>query len=374
MLPANPFLTSGYKGPQYFCNREKETAQLLSNMKNNINTTLFAIRRIGKTGLIYHALDRFSKSKKTAAIYFDIFATQNLKDFTNQFATAVYRRFPEKKGIGQKFFDMLRLFRPVISYDALTGNPEISIELTQHKQYEKTIEQLFAFLDKQKIKIIIAIDEFQQILHYPEQNTEALLRTHIQFLKNTSFIFCGSNQKMMNEIFNSARRPFYASCSNMKLDFIREEDYSRFIEMQFKKNKRKISAESIKFIMDFTQRHTYYTQALCNYIFGSEIRNITPEAVHEACSDILTQNENTFYQYRNLLTGAQWQLLTAIAKEERVKKPHSSGFIKKYKLGTSSLITRGIESLLAKEMIYYETGIEEPYYAVYDKFLMRWLQ
>lgn len=371
---ANPFLTSGYNGPAYFCDRQKETAQLLSNIKNNINTTLFAIRRLGKTGLIRHVFEHFSKNKKTACIYFDIFATGNLKDFTNQFATAVYSRFPEKKGIGQKIFELIRLLRPVISYDPLTGSPELSLDLGQPKQYEKTIQQLFTFLDSQPIKVIIAIDEFQQILAYPEKNTEALLRTYIQPLKNTSFVFCGSNQRMMNEIFNSAKRPFYASCSNLHLDFISTAEYARFIETQFSRHKRKILAESIDFILDFTHKHTYYTQTLCNQLFGAGIKKITVENVHTACSEILAQNENTFYQYRNLLTTAQWELLMAIAKEEKVKKPHSIEFIKKYQLGTSSLITRGIESLLAKEMIYYDTGIKEPYYAVYDKFLMRWLQ
>ena len=372
--PANPFLTSGYNGQAYFCDRQKETAQLLSNIKNNINTTLFAIRRLGKTGLIRHVFEHFSKNKKTACIYFDIFATGNLKDFTNQFATAVYSRFPEKKGIGQKIFELIRLLRPVISYDPLTGSPELSLDLGQPKQYEKTIQQLFTFLDSQPIKVIIAIDEFQQILAYPEKNTEALLRTYIQPLKNTSFVFCGSNQRMMNEIFNSAKRPFYASCSNLHLDFISTAEYARFIETQFSRHKRKISPESIDFILDFTHKHTYYTQTLCNQLFGAGIKKIAVENVHTACSEILAQNENTFYQYRNLLTTAQWDLLMAIAKEEKVKKPHSIEFIKKYQLGTSSLITRGIESLLAKEMIYYDTGIKEPYYAVYDKFLMRWLQ
>ena len=372
--PANPFLISGYKGPPYFCDRQKEKAQLLSNVKNNINTTQFAIRRLGKTGLIQHVFEHFSKSKKTVCIYLDIFATRNLKDFTSQFATAVYSRFPEKKGIGQKLFEIIRLLRPVISYDPLTGSPEVSLDLGQPKQYEKTIQQLFAFLDSQQIKIIIAIDEFQQILTYPEKNTEALLRTHIQPLKNTNFIFCGSNQRMMNEIFNNAKRPFYASCSNLRMDFIGKAEYARFIEMQFNRYKKKISPECIEFILEFTQKHTYYTQMLCNQLFGAGIKNITTENVHATCVEILAQNENTFYQYRNLLTTAQWDLLVAIAKEEKVKKPHSVEFIKKYQLGTSSLITRGIESLLAKEMIYYDTGIQEPYYAVYDKFLMRWLQ
>jgi len=55
---------------------------------------------------------------------------------------------------------------------------------------------------------VFAIDEFQQITNYPEKNTEAFLRTHIQSSQNTVFIFCGSNQKLMHEMFNSAKRPF----------------------------------------------------------------------------------------------------------------------------------------------------------------------
>jgi len=370
----NPFITSGYEGPQYFCDRQKETSLLLSNIRNNINTTLFAIRRLGKTGLVRHVFEQLARNKKMTCIYVDILATSSLKEFTSQLATAIYKRFPEKKGIGQKFFDIIRLLRPVISYDPLTGNPELSLDLGQPKQYEKTIQQLFSFLDNQSIKVIIAIDEFQQILSYPEKNTEALLRTYMQPLKNTRFIFCGSNQKMMNEIFNSAKRPFYGSCSNIHLDLISAAEYSRFIQTQFNRHKRKINEESIDFILHFTQRHTYYTQVLCNQVFATDSRNISIETVHAACAAILAQNENTYYQYKNLLTEAQWTLLKAIAKEEKLKKPHALNFIRKHQLGTPSLIARGIESLLAKEMIYYEAGVPEPYYSVYDKFLMRWLQ
>ena len=69
--------------------------------------------------------------------------------------------------------------------------PEVLLEMGQPKEYEKTIQQLFVFLDKQPVKTIIAIDEFQQITAYPEKNTEALLRTYMQHLKNTRFIFDG---------------------------------------------------------------------------------------------------------------------------------------------------------------------------------------
>ena len=319
---------------------------LKANIKNKINTTLFAIRRIGKTGLIHHVFNSYANNNKIACIYVDILSSNNLKDFTNQLATVIYNRFPENKSLGKKIIQGIRLLRPLISYDSLSGAPELSFELGEAKQYEKTIQQLFTFLDKQNIKIIFAIDEFQQILEYPEKNTEALLRTHIQTLKNTHFIFCGSNQKMMHEIFNSAKRPFFASCSNLHLDFIDNKFYADFIQRIFKEYKLKITPESIDFILNFTNCHTFYTQYFCNYLFASNIKLIELKDVQNCAIEILKLNETTYFQYRNLITTAQWQLLQAIAKENKLHKAHSKAFINKYKLGTSSMVTRGIDSLL----------------------------
>ena len=101
----NPFLTSGYISATYFCNREAETATIKANIQNGINTTLFAIRRIGKTGLIYHVFNSYAANNKVVCIYVDILSTNNLKEFTNQLATVIYNAFPESKSIGKKIRD-----------------------------------------------------------------------------------------------------------------------------------------------------------------------------------------------------------------------------------------------------------------------------
>ncbi|OFX17549.1 MAG: hypothetical protein A2033_00235 [Bacteroidetes bacterium GWA2_31_9] len=370
----NPFIVSGYKGQQYFCDREFESSILKKNLENNINTTLFAIRRIGKTGLIHYVFDSYKNNSKIKCIYVDILSSYNLKDFTNLLATVIYNNFQEDNSIGKKIINAIKSLSPIISFDNLTGNPELSFKLNDTKQYESTIYQLFSFLESQNKKIFVAIDEFQQILEYAEKNTEALLRTYIQTLKNTQFIFCGSNQKMMHEIFNNAKRPFFASCSNLHLDYIKTEKYFEFINQIFSQNKRKINKQSIDFIIEFTGCHTFYTQFFCNYLYSSGIKNIDFTDVQNIALEILKLNENTFFQYRNLLTSAQWQLLQAISKEEKLYKAHSKLFINKYKLGTSSMISRGIEALLEKELIFYNTSVENPYYETYDKFLMRWMQ
>ncbi len=370
----NPFLVSGYKGSDYFCDRDQETKQLRNHIANNKNTTLFAIRRVGKTGLLHHVFNSYSKNNKIACIYVDILGTRNIKEFTNQLATAIYNRFPENKSIGKNIISTIKLLRPLISFDALSGSPELSFEFSNEKLYEKTISQIFTFLDKQNIQVVFAIDEFQQILNYPEQNVEAILRSQIQQLNNTLFVFCGSNQKMMHEIFNSAKRPFFASCTSMHLDFIDGKLYHDFIVTLFKRNKKFITENAVSFVLDWTRKHTFYTQYLCNYLFAIYPVKIDLEDVHKAIIEIFEQHENIYYQYKNLLTAAQWNLLQAIAKEDKLYNPHSKKVIQKYKLGTSSMVTRGMDALLAKELIYYNAGIANPYYEVYDKFLMRWLQ
>jgi uncharacterized protein len=370
----NPFLVSGYRDAIHFCDRAEESAYLKRNIKNGIHTTLFAIRRIGKTGLIHHVFNSYSNNNKIVCVYVDILSSNNLKDFTNLLATEIYNRFPENKSVGKKIIQAINLLRPVISYDSLSGTPEISFELGEIKQYEKTIQQLFAFLDEQNIKIVFAIDEFQQILEYPEKNTESILRSHIQTLKNINFIFCGSNQKMMHEIFNSAKRPFFSSCSSLHLDFINNDVYGDFIKRIFTENKVKISKESISFILNFTNCHTFYTQYFCNFLFALNYKNIELQNVQNCAIEILKINEPIFFQYRNLITKAQWHLLQAIAKENKLYKAHSKAFINKYSLGTSSMVTRGMDSLLEKELIYYNSLVEKPYYEVYDKFMMRWMQ
>ncbi len=370
----NPFLINTYIAPEYFCDREQETKALISNITNQSNTIFFAQRRIGKTALIQHAFYHLKKKRNVECIYMDIYATQNLKEFINQLANSIYRVFPENKSIGKRFLDAIKLLRPIVSIDQITGTPELSLDINQTTQYEKTIPQLLHFLDNQNIQVTIAIDEFQQILAYPEKNMEALLRTSIQQLKNVNFIFCGSDQKMMHHIFNSAQRPFYASTKNINLMKIDRLLYAPFIKGHFENHKIKIPSDAIELILDLTDCHTYYTQRLCHELFSENKKTIDFSGVTQTIQRILTENESIYFQYRNLLTRAQWLLLKAIAHEEKVVQPYAQKFIQKYQLGTPANVKRSIEALVEKEMVFYQTSLENPYYEVYDKFLMRWIQ
>ena len=48
----NPFVTNGYVGPEYFCDRVQETEFLVRMLTNENNIALVSPRRLGKTDLI----------------------------------------------------------------------------------------------------------------------------------------------------------------------------------------------------------------------------------------------------------------------------------------------------------------------------------
>ena len=370
----NPFIEAGYINPTYFCDRENESQQLIDYIRNKSNITLFAFRRLGKTGLIKHVFYQLKTEKNIVCIYLDIFDTTNKIEFINKLATAIYNAFPVKSNLGKKIITAIQSLRPVISFDELTGIPKISLDSSLETHQQNTLNSLFSFIDQQNTQVVFAIDEFQQILSYPEKNMDASLRTHIQQLQHTSFIFCGSDQTKMHELFNDAKRPFFASCSYMNLNHIEQQEYSKFITKMFKKYKKKITSEAVAFICDWTMLHTFYTQKYCKEIFAISEQQITFEDVKKVAAKLLQSQEGKFYQYRNLLTSQQWNLLNAVAKEQQLYHPNAQSFIAKYNIGNASAVRKGLDSLQKKEMILHNTGVENPYYEVYDKFLMRWLQ
>ncbi|HAN18548.1 MAG: ATPase [Bacteroidetes bacterium GWC2_33_15] len=366
----NPFPTSGYYGPDYFCDRENETSQLIRDIKNGNSTTLIAIRRIGKTGLIHHTLKILPKEWK--GIYIDILATETLTEFLNTLATSIIQAVPQKSSIGKKFWNFIQSLRPIITFDLLTGMPQASFDITQ-KNAELNISAVLKFIDSQDFKTVIAIDEFQQILNYPEKNTDAWLRTIIQQLKNVVFIFSGSQQHIMTELFASPSRPFFRSAQFLKLGKINKDIYAEFIIRKFEEYHKHIDKQIVHEIIEWCNGHTYYVQQLFNRIFFVTQENATIEIWHQQANLLLNEQEPVFINYRNLLTSAQWKLLKAIAVEGEVYSPTSKDFISKYGLGSSAALLRSLNSLRKYELIYSDSDSgRKTFYSVYDVFFQQW--
>ena len=264
------------------------------------------------------------------------------------------------------FFKNCRL---VFFPDVLTGVPQATLDF-QPSQAQATLKEIFDYLEHSGKECYIAIDEFQQITEYPEKGVEGLLRSYIQFLPHVHFIFSGSKQHLMNEIFSSVKRPFYRSTEKMTLQTIAKEAYSRFARDWMKRGNKQLDEDVFDEIYERFGGHTWYVQYILNRLYGQS-KSVIDRGVVEACLTSIIQSEIDSYQLLyGMLTENQSTLLRAIAREGIVAAINSSAFVKKYRLKGTSSINTALKFLLDKEYVFRS----ERGYCVYDRFMELWLR
>ena len=367
----NPFIYQGYESPEYFCDREAETATLLSHLKNGRNVTLISPRRIGKTGLIKNTFFYLQEEERDAVcLYLDIFATKNLHDFVELLGVMVINDIVRKNAsFIEKTIAFFNALRPVLSMDPLTGEPSVSITV-EPTQEEITMRSIFNYLNESGKEIYIAIDEFQQIAEYPEKGTEALLRSYIQFAQHVHFIFSGSKFHLMAEIFGSPKHPFYQSTEMLGLKPLKKDVYYEFCSHFFKEKDGNLSKEIFEHIYNLFEGHTWYVQCIMNRLYETEKTVESIEQVNDALLSILQGREPQFESLVQFFTENQFTLLKAIAKEGIVAQPTSGKFIREHHLSGASSAKAALKVLEEKELVYKtDTG-----YVIYDRLMDLWLK
>ena len=255
----NPFIVSGFAGAGYFCDRKSELAKLKEAFRNGRNVTLYSLRRMGKSSLVKYLFS--SLGKEADCIYVDLFPAAALQDLTLLLANAVTRHFGfTVKTFPKKIAALLRALNASLSVDPYTGKPEIKFGISDARGKQENLEGIFSYLEKSGKKVLIAFDEFQSILRFPEKNTESMLRFLFQNCRNINFIFCGSSRGMMEAIFNDAAGPFYRSTQHLYLEEISKEEYKSFITGKFRTGGMKIEEKQAEFVLDTCRCHTYYVQ------------------------------------------------------------------------------------------------------------------
>jgi len=343
----NPFVVYGYKGAEYFCDRVVETEKIVKALDNERNVTLIAPRRIGKTGLIHHVFAKIRECKpEVCCIYFDILSTKTLEQFIQLMARNVLGRL-----------------------DATNGMPTFSLDIVK-SQEEQSLHRIFEYLKQSDKRCYIAIDEFQQITKYTEADTEALLRSFIQFVPNVYFIFAGSKQHMMTDMFLSPERPLYQGAQIVNINEIEERVYYDFANSKFQERGQLLPESVFHYIYNKVEGQTWYVQAILNRIYSNQQDKITDIDADVAIRELIDEQEVVFENYYQSLTTNQAALILAIAKEGNVKSLMAQAFISKYRLPALSSIRVAIDSLSDSQFIYQHNGG----YIVYDRFFGMWLK
>lgn len=364
----NPFLVSGYESPAYFCDRKTETEDLLETLQSGRNITLSAPRKLGKTGLIKHLFYTLKQQGMVCA-YIDLYPTESLHDFTQAFASAVLGQLnssPEK--ILRHVSDFFKSLRPNITLDAMTGQPKIGLDIAVGTE-ATTLEQVFRYLKQSGKTCYLAFDEFQQIAYYPEKNVESLLRAYIQDLHNVHFIFSGSRNHLLGEMFLSPKRPFYQSTTEKTIGPLNYREYFLFCSTFFRNQGRDCPEEVFQYVYKLYEGYTWYIQTVMNRIYAKPSRSLDIELAQACICDILKENEFYYQHLLQVYAKGQAKLVKAIAKEKKVKEITSGAFIAKYGLTATSSVKSALERMLEEEIVYHQ----DDGYIVYDRFFGQWL-
>lgn len=370
MKPNNPFLITGYHSPEYFCDRESETSTIIDALHNGRNLTLVAPRRMGKTGLIRHAFHKLKeKEPEIVTLYMDIYSTQSLGDFIRLFANTVLGRLDNthQKALS-RIGRFIRSCRPVFTFDEFTGVPKVTVDVAPADE-ENTLKEIFEYIASSEQRCYIAIDEFQQIAEYPEKGVEALLRSYIQFVPNVNFIFAGSKQHVMQEMFASSKRPFYQSTQLLTIGAIDKEKYADFAISRFASHGVRLSQATFDAIYGKYDGHTWYIQNILNRLYSYN-RDADMELVTYAGEQIVSELSYSYADMLKAYTLGQVRLLKAIAREGCVSELLAGDFIGRNNLKAASSVSASLKRLLENELVYKsDSG-----YIIYDRFMGEWLR
>ena len=368
----NPFIVTGKIESEYFCDRVQESARLVKSITNGNNMVIISPRRMGKTGLIQFCYDKPEIANEYYTFFIDILHTSSLREFTYLLGREIYETLlPRSRKMSDLFIRTLKSISGKFGFDPITGMPTFNVELGDIDRPEYTLNEIFRYLTDADKPCVVAIDEFQQIAKYPEKNIEALLRTHIQKLHNSHFIFAGSERHMMQEMFTSAARPFYHSADILELKAIGPEIYIPFIVGHFEKRNRRIATENVGKVYDLFKGHTYYIQKTFNEAFADtpEGEECSLETIRAAIDNMVASNDTIFREILSNIPEKQKELLYAIAKDGEASRITSAEFIKRHSLTSASSVQSAMKKLLEKDII---TEINKVF-SVTDKLFAMWM-
>lgn len=368
----NPFVTNGYAGAAYFCDRVQETAVIRELLLNENNIALISPRRLGKTDLIWHVFDDKEIRRTHYCFVVDMYATKNLSDFVNMLGKAVMDELrPKGKKAWEKFMTIVSSLRSEISFD-MNGIPSWSIGVGSIQNPSVTLDEIFTYLNQADKPCLVAIDEFQQITRYEDKTVEATIRTYVQRCTNAHFIFSGSQRHMMNGMFTSPSRPFYQAVSIINLQPLNLEVYTDFCVGMFEAAGKHLDRAVVASLYERFEGVTSYMHRILNVLYSRTEKGSTCviPMVDEALDFILRLSSDTYESLYYQMPEKQRMMFLAIAREGKASAVTSGKFINKHKLVSASSANSALKGLLEKDFITVDKNV----YSLYDQFFALWLR
>lgn len=282
-----------------FIDRQEDRALLKQLLSSHINVMLISPRRWGKSSLVKRAMSELAGEDNNVRIcYIDAFSIGSESEFYRTFASQVIACASSKmeRWIEDAKKFLTGVIPQVVVSDQVTDFMAFDLKFVPQERDKMTILQLPELLAKEKgIRIIVCIDEFQQLANLPEyKDMEGKMRSVWQQQQLTSYCLYGSKRNMMLNIFNNSNSPFYRFGQVIFMQKIAKEHWIPFILSSFEKTGKSISAEMAERICDSVACHSWYLQQLCYFIWSFTVSEVTEDIYHLGLKQVLNINTPMF--------------------------------------------------------------------------------
>ena len=343
-------------GGDNFTDRIEETKRIKLDFENGINVILISPRRMGKTSLIKKVISEMD-SPEIKVVYMDIYDCRSEYDFYNRFAETMMKSTGNQlEQVMENIKRFLVRISPKLSFSP-EPNSEFSVSLgITPKDYspEEILDLPERIAKEQGIKIVVCIDEFQQIGEFADSLiVQKRLRGVWQHHQHVSYCFFGSKKHLMENIFQSRRMPFYQFGEMLHLKCIPTEYWVPFICSRFEKYGKKISEEYAARICHTVKNYSSYVQQLAWNVMAETEIEVNEESFTEGFNALLEQNSSLFIQQTEGLTTYQLNFIRLLCNGIH------SGFntqsvVELYSLGSKSNVDRIKKCLIDRELITIE--------------------
>lgn len=357
----NPFKFGTIVDAPYFTNRKEEIDKVKAVLKSDNHLIIISPRRFGKTSLIMKVL----KEGKRRFIFLDLQLTTNAEDMAAQILKRAYRVYHF-----ERIKQLIKNFRIIPNVTLNPANNEVEISFRTETEGKLPVEDVFNLLEKlsdKKEKLIVVLDEFQEIKSIGKE-LDSQLRSIIQHHKNINYVFLGSQESLMKDIFEKKKSPFYHFGYMLKLDKIPEREFVEYISRGLKK--RGVDPEeTAKEIVEITKLHPYYTQQLAFNVW--ELLNGEDKVkypVKEAMNEIIHHHDMDYERLWNKINRTDKKILIGMSLSDSA--PLSAEFSRKNFSSATSTVFSGLKRLTGEGLIIKtERG-----YEIDDPFFKKWIE
>lgn len=350
----NPFKFGTLVDNQYFTDRIEELEQINRTLNSPNHLILISPRRFGKSSLVKKAVTE----SKRPYISINMQQVTCIEDLASLLLKGVFHIHPWEKAK-----HLLANFRvmPTVSITPLGDNMEIGFQTTSN--ISALLEDALSLVEKvsdEDNRIIVIFDEFQEFIEI-EKGIDKKMRSIIQEQSKINYIFLGSEESMMSDIFERKKSPFYHFGRLMRLKKIPYNDFYEYVNERIKNVVTDNQDRLTKEILSFTSCHPYYTQQLAAMVWDNAYyrKNQSEELLSVSINQIIQSHDLDFERIWMSLNNTDKKIIRILSKDE---KPYENKSL------PTSTIYSSIKKLMKKGFL-----IKEEKYEIEDPFFRQWI-